>query len=106
MTYGVLCECALFLGFCPLPMRVSGDAVIAPQHLVTIAAPVDGNVTGVFAREGQRVAAGDVLGTMNDWEWRTDLAASEAKYQQVMLVMQNDLDHGAPQAGADRAQVE
>jgi RND family efflux transporter MFP subunit len=87
-------------------MRVSGDAVIAPQHLVTIAAPVDGNVTGVFAHEGQRVAAGDVLGAMNDWEWRTDLAASEAKYQQAILVMQNDLAHGAPQAGADRAQVE
>ena len=106
MTYGVLCGCVLFLGFCPLPMRVSGDAVIAPQHLVTIAAPVDGNVTGVFAHEGQRVAAGDVLGAMNDWEWRTDLAASEAKYQQAILVMQNDLAHGAPQAGADRAQVE
>ena len=106
MTYGVLCECALFLGFCPLPMRVSGDAVIAPQHLVTIAAPVDGNVTAVFAHEGQRVAAGDVLGAMNDWEWRTDLAASEAKYQQAMLVMQNDLAHGSAQAGPDRAQVE
>jgi len=82
------------------------DLPLLAQHLVTIAAPVDGNVTGVFAHEGQRVAVGDVLGTMNDWEWRTDLAASEAKYQQAMLVMQNDLAHGAPQAGADRAQVE
>ena len=80
--------------------------VIAPQHLVTIAAPVDGNVTAVFAHEGHTVAAGEILGAMNDWEWRTNLAASEAKYQQAMLVMQNDLAHGSAQAGPDRAQVE
>jgi len=74
---------------------------VAPQHLVTIAAPVDGNVAEVYAHEGQRVAAGDVLGTMNDWQWRTDLAASEAKYQGAMLVMENDL---APRrrAGGER----
>ncbi|MDE3188152.1 MAG: efflux RND transporter periplasmic adaptor subunit [Acidobacteriota bacterium] len=106
MTFGLVFECALFLAFCPLPMRVVGDSVVAPQHLVTIAAPVDGNVTSVFAHEGQRVAAGDVLGAINDWQWRTDLNASEAKYQEAMLVMQNDLAHGSAQAGADRAQAE
>lgn len=97
---------ALFLAFCPLPMRVSGDAIIAPQHLVTIAAPADGNVAAVYVHEGQRVAAGDALGVLNDWQWRSDLAASEAKYQEAMLVMEKDLAHGAAQAGADRAQVE
>ena len=106
MTFGVVFECALFLGFCPLPMRVKGDAAVAPQHLVTVAAPVDGNVSAVFAHEGQRVAPGDVLGAMNDWQWRTDLAASEAKYQTATLVMENDLAHGSAQAGADRAQAE
>jgi RND family efflux transporter MFP subunit len=97
---------ALFLVFCPLPMRVSGDAVVAPQHLVTIAAPVDGNVEAVYAHEGQRVAAGDVLGSLNDWQWRTDLAATQAKYQEATLTMQDDLAHNAAQSGADRAQVE
>jgi multidrug resistance efflux pump len=43
---------------------------------------------------------------MNDWQWRADLASSESKYKQAMLVMQNDLAHGAAQAGADRAQAE
>ena len=43
---------------------------------------------------------------MNDWQWRTDLAASETRYKEAMLVMQSDLARGAPQAGADRAQVE
>ncbi|MGD0730166.1 MAG: efflux RND transporter periplasmic adaptor subunit [Terracidiphilus sp.] len=96
----------LFLIFCPLPMRVAGDATVAPQHLVTVAAPVEGNVEAVFAHEGQRVAAGDVLGALNDWQWRTELTAAEAKYQQAELTMENDLAHGAAQAGADRTQAE
>ena len=106
MSVGVLVGCALFLSFFPLPMRIAGDAVVAPQHMVTIAAPVDGNVTMVYAHEGQRVASGEVLGAMNDWQWRADLASTEARYQQAMLVMQNDLAHGAAQSGADREQAE
>ncbi len=106
MTIGILFECALFLSFFPLPMRVAGDAIVAPQHLVTVAAPVDGNVTAVYAHEGQNVSAGDPLGAMSDWVWRTDLAAAESKYQQAILVMQNDLAHGAAQAGEDRAQAD
>jgi len=96
----------LVLVFCPLPMRVTGNTIIAAQHMVTVAAPVDGNVAAVYAHEGQRVAAGDLLGTLNDWQWRTDLAASEARYQAADLVMENDLAHNASQAGADRAQAE
>ena len=106
MALGILFECALFLSFFPLPMRVGGDAVVAAQHMVTIAAPVDGNIAAVYAHEGQRVKAGDALGAMGDWQWRADLASAEAKYQQAMLVMQNDLAHGAAQSGADRAQAE
>lgn len=106
MTAGVLFECALFLSFFPLPMRIGGDAIVAPQHLATLAAPVDGNITAVNAHEGERVRAGDVLGSMNDWQWRADLASAQARYQQAMLVMQNDLAHGAAQSGADRAQAE
>jgi transcriptional regulator with GAF, ATPase, and Fis domain/multidrug resistance efflux pump len=103
---GAVTAALLFFVFCPLPMRVTGEAIVAPQHIVTIAAPVDGNVTQVFAHEGQRVVAGDVLGAMNDWQWRTDLASSEARYQEAMLVMQTDLAHGIAQAGADLAQTE
>ncbi len=96
----------LFLVFCPLPMRVSGDAVVAPLHLVTVAASVDGNVQAVYVHEGQHVAAGDVLAALNDWQWRTDLAAADAKYQAAMLTMEDDLAHGSAQSGADRAQTE
>jgi transcriptional regulator with GAF, ATPase, and Fis domain len=107
VSYAVgLAVAAVFLIFCPLPMRISGEAAVAPQQVVTIAAPVDGNVAGVFAREGQRVAAGEVLGTMNDWQWRMNLASAEAKYRAAELGMENDLARGAASAGADRAQME
>jgi len=106
VTAAIAAAVILILIFVPLPMRVTGEAVVAPQHLITVAAPVDGNVDQVFAHEGQRVAAGDVLGSMNDWEWRTDLASTEAKYQQASLAMEDDLAHGSAQSGADRAQVE
>ena len=96
----------LFLVFCPLPMRITGEATIAPQHLVTVAAPVDGNVTSVSAREGQRVNAGQLLASMNDFQWRMDHAAAETRYRSAMLIMQGDLAHGAAQAGTDRAQAE
>ncbi len=102
----VIAGCALFLAFFPLPMRVSGDAVVAPQHLVTIAAPVDGNVMAVYTHEGQRVSTGYELAAMNDWQWRTDLAAAEAQYQEAVLRMNDDLAHGSALAGADRARVE
>jgi len=97
---------AIFFIFCPLPMRVIGDATVAPQHLVTISAPVDGNIGTVYVHEGQRVEAGQLLASMNDFQWRTDLASAEARYQAALLTMQSDLAHGAEQAGADRAQVE
>ena len=96
----------LFLVLCPLPMRVSGAAVIAPQHLVTIAAPADGNVVSVMAHEGQHVSAGDLLGSMNDWQWRADLAAAQAKYRTAELDMEASLARGSERAGAERAQVE
>jgi RND family efflux transporter MFP subunit len=101
-----LTAAGVFLVFCPLPMRVSGEATIAPQHLVTIAAPVDGNVQAVFAHEGQRVSAGEVLGAMNDWQWRMDLTSAEAKSRSAELGMESDLARGVAAAGADRAQME
>jgi RND family efflux transporter MFP subunit len=106
LAYLVIAAAAvLFLAVCPLPMRVEGVAVVEPQHLATVAAPVDGNVDKVYVHEGQRVAAGEVLGALNDWQWRANLAAAEAKYQQALLEMEDDLAHGSARAGSDRANV-
>ena len=96
----------LFLVFCPLPMRLTGEATVAAQHVVTVAAPVDGTVASVMAHEGERVEAGQMLAAMNDFAWRTELASAEARYQTALLTMQGDLAHGSEAAGADRAQLE
>jgi RND family efflux transporter MFP subunit len=74
--------------------------------MVTIGVPVDGNISTVFAHEGQRVEAGQVLASMNDLQWRTDLTSAEARYRGALLTMESDLARGAAQAGADRAQTE
>lgn len=96
----------LFLIFCPLPLRVACPATVAAEHLITVAAPVDGIIASVSAHEGQRVQRGQVLASMRDLQWRMDLASAQARYQAAMLTMESDLARGLPQAGADRAQVE
>jgi RND family efflux transporter MFP subunit len=96
----------LFLIFCPLPMRLTGEATVGAQHLVTVGAPVEGNVATVLVHEGEHVSAGQVLASMNDFQWRMDLASAEARYQTALLTMQSDLAHGSEQAGADRAQLD
>ncbi len=93
---GVTAVVLLFLLFCPLPMRLSGEAIVEPQHLVTIAAPTDGNVETVAVRDGQRVTAGQQLGTMNNWQWKADLATAQAKYQAAELRMEASLAGGSP----------
>ena len=95
-----------FLTLVPLPLRLKGTAVVGPQHIVTIAAPVEGNVGKVFAREGQHVTAGQVLGGMDDWAWKAELASAQSKYQSAVLAMEGDLAERSPKAGQDRAQAD
>jgi multidrug efflux pump subunit AcrA (membrane-fusion protein) len=87
-----------FLTLVPLPLRIEGAAVIGPQHIGTIAAPVEGNVGKVFAREGQRVTAGQVLGGMDDWAWKAELASAQSKYQSAVLAIEGDLAERSPKA--------
>ncbi len=103
---GSIVAAILLLIFCPLPLRISGTAVVAPQSVVTLAAPVEGTIANVYAREGQHVSRGEVLGTMDDWSWRNQLTAAQAKYEAAMLAMQGDLARHAPQAGEDRTQAD
>ena len=106
MILGSVAAAILLLIFCPLPLRVSGTAVVAPQSVVTLAAPVDGTIANVYAREGQQVSRGEVLGTMDDWSWRTQLAGAQAKYEAAILAMQGDLARHSAQAGEDRTQAD
>lgn len=96
----------LLLIFCPLPLRVSGVAVVAPQSIITLAAPVEGTIANVYAREGQHVSRGEVLGTMDDWSWRSQLSAAQARYESAMMAMQGDLARHSPQAGEERTHAD
>jgi GAF domain-containing protein len=106
MILGGIAAGILLLIFCPLPMRVSGNAQVAPQSMVTLAAPVEGTIANVYAREGQHVSRGEVLGTMDDWAWRNQLTAAQARYEAAMLAMQGDLARHSPQAGEERTQTD
>ncbi len=101
-----LAAAAVILVFLPLPMRVSGTATVAPQHIVTVNAPVEANVQHVFAQEGQAVSKGDVMASLDDYSWRADLIASQARYEAAALTTQSDLARQSPQAGIDRAQAD
>jgi GAF domain-containing protein len=103
---GTVAAVILLLIFCPLPLRIGGTAVVAPQSVATLAAPVEGTIANVFAREGQHVSRGEVLATMNDWAWRNQLAAAQAKYEAAMLAMQGDLARHSAQAGEDRTEAD
>jgi RND family efflux transporter MFP subunit len=102
---GTAAAIILFLIFCPAPMRVSGPAVVAPDHIVTLTAPLDGTISSVYAREGQHVVSGEVLGAMNDWSWKTQYAAAQEKYAAALLTMQGDLARSSSHAGQDRTQA-
>jgi multidrug resistance efflux pump/GAF domain-containing protein len=103
---GTVTAVILLLIFCPLPLRISGTAVVAPQSIATLAAPVEGTIANVYAREGQHVSRGEVLATMDDWSWRNQLTAAQAKYEAAMLAMQGDLAHHSAKAGEDRTQAD
>jgi multidrug resistance efflux pump len=103
---GSVAAVILLLIFCPLPLRISGTAVVAPQSVATLAAPVEGTIANVYAREGQHVSRGQVLATMDDWAWRNQLVAAQAKYQAALLAMQGDLARHSALAGEDRIQVD
>jgi multidrug resistance efflux pump len=106
LILGSVAAAILLLIFCPLPLRISGTAAVAPQSVVTLAAPVEGTVARIYAREGQHVSQGEVLGTMDDWSWRNQLSAAQAKYEAAVLAMQGDLARHSAQAGEDRTQAD
>jgi RND family efflux transporter MFP subunit len=81
----------VFLGVVPLPMRLSGDVMVAPQSLAKVQAEVEGVVRKVYVREGDRVARGTVLAELDDWDYRAALAAAKARHATAMQAMNRAL---------------
>jgi GAF domain-containing protein/multidrug efflux pump subunit AcrA (membrane-fusion protein) len=103
LTAGAL----LFLVACPLPLRVDGDAVVAPLHKASVQPEVEGVVSKVFVHEGQVVEQGQVLAEMESWNSRSDLAEAQSKYETALLKMNKALAaNDGSEAGMERAQAD
>ena len=97
----------IFLAAVPLPLRVDGDAVVAPLHSAQIQPEVEGVVSKVYVREGDHVARGQVIGSLADWDARSVLAQAQAKYQMALLQMNRSLAaNDGSEAGVQRIQAD
>jgi len=107
-TYvGLGVAAVLFLVACPLPLRVDGDAVVAPGRRALIQPEFDGVVSKVFVHEGQAVQKGQALAEMEAWNLRSALAEAQAKYETSMLQMNRALAaNDGTEAGIHRVQAD
>ena len=98
---------SFFWPFARLPMRVAGDAVVAPVHRAQVQPEFEGVVSKVFVREGEPVKRGQVLAEMDAWDYRSALAEAEAKYQSALLQMNHSLAaNDGSEAGIQRVQAD
>jgi RND family efflux transporter MFP subunit len=97
----------IFLAVFPLPLRVDGPATVAPAHTASVQPEVAGVVQRVNVREGEFVKQGTVLANLDDWQYRSELAAAQAKYETAISQMDRALaaDDGG-EAGILQAQAD
>jgi RND family efflux transporter MFP subunit len=81
----------VFLIVVPLPMRVDGDATVAPLHSARVQPEVEGVIEKVLVREGERVSRGQILAEMEAWDYQSAVAAVQAKYQAALMQMNRAL---------------
>lgn len=97
----------IFLAAFPLPLRVDGDAVVAPAHSSKVQPEVEGVVSRVLVHEGDQVKQGQVIAELQDWEYRSALGQAQAKYQTAMLHMNHALaGNDGSEAGIQRVQAD
>jgi RND family efflux transporter MFP subunit len=97
----------VFLAAFPLPMRVDGDATVAPAHWAQVQPEVEGVIARVLVHEGEHVTRGQVIAEMADWNYRSALAQAEAKYQTAQLQMNRALAaNDGSEAGIQRVQAD
>lgn len=106
LTIGVAAA-FIFLVIFPLPMRLAGDAIVAPVHRAQVQPEFEGVVGKVFVREGQAVKRGQVIAQMESWDRQTALAAAQARYQTALLQMNHALaTNDGAEAGIQRVQAD
>jgi RND family efflux transporter MFP subunit len=107
IAIGVTAAAVSFLVVCPIPMRLTGNVMVAPEHKAEVTAFLEGVVKKVYVREGDALRAGSILADLEDWDYRAALAAAQAKYETAKLEMNRALaSNDASEAGIQRAQVD
>ena len=97
----------IFLAIFPLPLRVHGDAVVAPVRRGQVQPEFEGVVGQVYVHEGESVSRGQVLAEMEAWDYRSALAEAAAKYQSALLQMNRALSsNDASEGGVQRVQAD
>jgi transcriptional regulator with GAF, ATPase, and Fis domain/multidrug resistance efflux pump len=71
----------------PFPMRISGQAQVAPSQTEYVRAEEDGVVQKVLVVEGEQVMPDTPLLQMTDWGQRAALAGAQAKYNTATAQM-------------------
>ena len=104
---GAAAAVLLFLLAVPLPLRVDGNAVVEPAHMARLGSEFDGVIKDVKVREGDLLKRGDAIAELEDWEYRSALAAAKAKYETATAQMDRALaNNDGTEAGMLRAQAD
>ncbi len=97
----------IFLAAFPLPLRVDGPAMVAPAHSARVQPEVAGVIQSVNVREGEAVPQGTVLAKLDDWQYRVELAAAQARYETAVSQMNRALaSNDGTEAGIQRVQAD
>ena len=97
----------VFLAIFPLPMRLAGDAVVAPVHRAQVQPEFEGVIGKIFVHEGEPVKRGQVIAEMESWDRQTALAAAQARYQTALLQMNHALaSNDGAEAGIQRVEAD
>ncbi len=97
----------IFLAGFPWPLRVDGDATVAPVLSAKLQPEIEGVVSKVYVREGDRVTRGQVIAELADWEPRMVLAEAQAKYRTALLQMNRALAaNDGTEAGVQHVQAD
>jgi RND family efflux transporter MFP subunit len=98
---------AVFFAVFPLPMRVDGDASVAPVVTAQIQPETAGVVKRVLVREGDHVTKGMIIAEMEDWDLRAALAGAQAKRADAVSEMNRALASGDTEtAGVKRTEAD
>ena len=87
LRWGIGALAILLLLFVPWRIRLAGPARILPGRRAAVTAGVEGVVQSVLKREGDRVAAGEVIATLKDESYGADLEEARSN----LAIAQSDV---------------